>query len=125
MANTADEKISLGADLPGEPVSTAMQVIVPALGWLIPGAGHLLLKRWIRGGLLLVSIVAMRGSFWLITRLRPACLAPYRQASARRMTVSTVSPGANWATPMEMVMAPNMSPVDFFTSFLVSTVVRI
>src|SRR5450432_1847598 len=59
MANTADEKISLGADLPGEPVSPVMQVIVPALGWLIPGAGHLLLKRWVRGGLLLVSIVAM------------------------------------------------------------------
>lgn len=29
------------------------------LGWLIPGAGHLLQKRWIRGGLLFVSISAM------------------------------------------------------------------
>ena len=29
------------------------------LGWLIPGAGHLLQKRWIRGGLLLVSITSM------------------------------------------------------------------
>ena len=28
-------------------------------GWLIPGAGHFLLKKWIRGGLLLVSIVSM------------------------------------------------------------------
>ncbi len=28
-------------------------------GWLIPGAGHFLLKRWIRGSLLFVSIVSM------------------------------------------------------------------
>jgi hypothetical protein len=28
-------------------------------GWLIPGAGHLLQRKWIRGGLLMVSIVAM------------------------------------------------------------------
>jgi hypothetical protein len=29
------------------------------LGWLVPGAGHLLQRRWIRGGLLFVSITAM------------------------------------------------------------------
>jgi hypothetical protein len=28
-------------------------------GWLIPGAGHLMLRKWVRGGLLMVSIVAM------------------------------------------------------------------
>lgn len=28
-------------------------------GWLIPGAGHFLLKKWIRGTLLFISIVAM------------------------------------------------------------------
>ncbi len=28
-------------------------------GWLVPGAGHFLLKKWVRGALLLVSIVAM------------------------------------------------------------------
>jgi hypothetical protein len=28
-------------------------------GWLIPGAGHFLLRKWIRGTLLFVSIVAM------------------------------------------------------------------
>jgi len=27
--------------------------------WLVPGAGHLLLRKWVRGGLLLVSIAAM------------------------------------------------------------------
>ena len=28
-------------------------------GWLIPGAGHFLLGKWIRGALLAVSIIAM------------------------------------------------------------------
>src|SRR5271169_5685714 len=28
-------------------------------GWLIPGAGHLLLKRWVRGALILGSISCM------------------------------------------------------------------
>ena len=28
-------------------------------GWLIPGAGHFLLRKWIRGTLLFVSIVAV------------------------------------------------------------------
>jgi hypothetical protein len=34
-------------------------VLAPALGWLIPGAGHLIQKRWLRGLLLMVSVVAM------------------------------------------------------------------
>ena len=28
-------------------------------GWLVPGAGHFLLHKWIRGGLLMISIVSM------------------------------------------------------------------
>jgi hypothetical protein len=36
-----------------------MSVVVPAVAWLIPGAGHLMQKRWIRGVLLMVSIVTM------------------------------------------------------------------
>jgi hypothetical protein len=38
---------------------TAMSVVAPAVGWLIPGAGHLLLRRWTRGALLLGSIGLM------------------------------------------------------------------
>ena len=38
---------------------TAMSVIAPAVGWLIPGAGHLIQKRWVRGLLILVCIFAM------------------------------------------------------------------
>jgi hypothetical protein len=36
-----------------------MSVLAPALGWLIPGAGHLIQKRWIRGFLLMGSVVTM------------------------------------------------------------------
>jgi hypothetical protein len=36
-----------------------MSVIAPAIGWLIPGAGHLIQKRWIRGLLLMFSVVTM------------------------------------------------------------------
>jgi hypothetical protein len=38
---------------------TTMSVVAPAIGWLIPGAGHLIQKRWIRGLLLMGSIVIM------------------------------------------------------------------
>jgi hypothetical protein len=42
-------------------VATAgsMTYMAPAVAWLIPGAGHLIQKRWIRGFLLMGSIVAM------------------------------------------------------------------
>ena len=36
-----------------------MAVLAPAVGWLIPGAGHMIQKRWIRGALLFISIVTM------------------------------------------------------------------
>jgi hypothetical protein len=55
MANSTTEKAKVA---PAETVSM-MSVIAPAVGWLIPGAGHFVQKRWIRGGLLFVSIVAL------------------------------------------------------------------
>lgn len=62
MANT---KTRTGAtaeldrpDAESQPM-TAMSIIAPAVGWFIPGAGHLIQKRWIRGLLLLVSIFAL------------------------------------------------------------------
>ncbi len=36
-----------------------MSVVAPVVAWLIPGAGHLIQKRWIRGVLLMVSVVTM------------------------------------------------------------------
>jgi hypothetical protein len=41
------------------PPFTAMSVIAPAVGWLIPGMGHIIQKRWIRGALLMLSVFAM------------------------------------------------------------------
>src|SRR5450631_880919 len=39
--------------------ASVMSVVAPAVGWLIPGAGHLIQKRWIRGALLMASVVTM------------------------------------------------------------------
>jgi hypothetical protein len=38
---------------------TAMGVGALVAGWLVPGLGHLIQKRWIRGVLILVSVVGM------------------------------------------------------------------
>lgn len=55
MANSTTEKAKAA---PAEPVS-AMAVLAPAVGWLIPGAGHMIQKRWVRGALLFISIVTL------------------------------------------------------------------
>jgi len=54
MANSTAEK----SKAQHEQVSM-MSVVAPAVGWLIPGAGHMIQKRWIRGLLLFVSIVTL------------------------------------------------------------------
>jgi hypothetical protein len=43
--------------LPGEKSSLPLMVLLA--GWLIPGAGHLLLGKWIRASLIFVSILGM------------------------------------------------------------------
>jgi hypothetical protein len=55
MANTTTDKAKMAEAAP----LTAMGVIAPAVAWLIPGAGHMIQKRWIRGGLLFISIVTL------------------------------------------------------------------
>ncbi len=55
MANTTTERAKVTQ---AEPVSP-MAVIAPAVGWFIPGAGHIIQKRWIRGALLFVSVVTL------------------------------------------------------------------
>jgi hypothetical protein len=55
MANSTTQKAKSAE---AEPL-TLMAVVAPAIGWLIPGAGHMIQKRWIRGGLLFVSIVTL------------------------------------------------------------------
>src|ERR1700758_617527 len=55
MANSTTEKTRAAQAQP----ASIMAVLAPALGWLIPGAGHMIQKRWIRGLLLFLSIVAL------------------------------------------------------------------
>ena len=42
-----------------DPAITPISIIAPVVGWLIPGAGHMVQRRWIRGGLLFVSVLGM------------------------------------------------------------------
>jgi len=61
MANsstTKDNPVPTATKTPEQSI-TMMSVVAPAIGWLIPGAGHLIQKRWIRGLLLMFSIVIM------------------------------------------------------------------
>jgi hypothetical protein len=55
MANSTTEKAKA---MPTATVSM-MSVLAPAVGWLIPGAGHIIQKRWIRGLLLFISIMTL------------------------------------------------------------------
>jgi len=54
MANSLTPKQSEASQ-----AASVMAVVAPAVGWLIPGAGHLIQKRWIRGLLLMASVGAM------------------------------------------------------------------
>jgi hypothetical protein len=58
----ADTPTSTTQSRPAAAPVTTMSIVAPALAWLIPGAGHFVQKRWIRGALLMISVVAM---FWL------------------------------------------------------------
>jgi hypothetical protein len=58
MANPTADKSKKTASAPEYPLTT-MAVVAPIVGWLIPGGGHFLLKRYGRGVLLLISVVAM------------------------------------------------------------------
>jgi hypothetical protein len=51
MANSTTAKTK-----PAAAPASVMSIVAPAVGWLVPGAGHLVQKRWIRGTLLFLSI---------------------------------------------------------------------
>jgi hypothetical protein len=59
MANSSlGKKTAADAQAPPQPISV-ISIVAPAVGWLIPGAGHLIQRRWIRGLLLMSSVVIM------------------------------------------------------------------
>ena len=59
MANSLKPAVAETPKPLATPASPSMSVIAPAIAWLIPGAGHLIQKRWIRGLLLMASITTM------------------------------------------------------------------
>jgi len=54
---TTNTEREIARHIPGEKSSVPMFALL--LGWLIPGAGHLLLGKWVRGLLLFAAIVSM------------------------------------------------------------------
>jgi hypothetical protein len=60
MANT---NTSTSDARPATPAasSASMAMLAPIIGWLIPGAGHLIQRRWIRGLVLMACVVTMFG----------------------------------------------------------------
>ena len=48
-----------GAIKPAQLKSGISPIMVLIAGWLVPGAGHLLLGKWVRATILAVSIIAM------------------------------------------------------------------
>jgi hypothetical protein len=55
MANAATTTPTTTTQYP----TTAFSLVVMAAGWLVPGAGHLIQKKWIRGILLMAAILTM------------------------------------------------------------------
>jgi hypothetical protein len=58
---TKVESIPDNAVTPVQPARplTAMAVISPIVGWLVPGLGHIIQRRWIRGALIAGSVFVM------------------------------------------------------------------
>lgn len=57
MANSTTARTK-AAPQTAQPTSM-MPILAPAIAWLIPGAGHIIQKRWIRGALLFISIATL------------------------------------------------------------------
>jgi hypothetical protein len=53
MANANTEAFDSPSELSG------LAVLAPLIGWLIPGAGHLIQKKWLRGFLLMICVLTM------------------------------------------------------------------
>ena len=53
--NTASPSTAAGNTASG----SSMAIIAPLAGWLLPGLGHFIQRRWIRGLLLMLSVFIM------------------------------------------------------------------
>jgi hypothetical protein len=41
------------------PRAGAISVVAPLAGWLVPGLGHIIQRRWVRGALIFVSVTIL------------------------------------------------------------------
>jgi hypothetical protein len=57
MATTAPTSVKPAQRIPGE--ASSFPLLVLLAGWLIPGAGHLLVGKWVRALLIFLSILGM------------------------------------------------------------------
>jgi len=58
MAKTTTDKAKQADVAPEYPLTT-QAIVAPIVGWLIPGGGHIMQKRYVRGGLLFAAVLSM------------------------------------------------------------------
>jgi hypothetical protein len=59
MANPQNTTTVPRTAIPGTASAGSMAIIAPVSGWLFPGLGHFIQRRWIRGLLLMLSVFIM------------------------------------------------------------------
>jgi hypothetical protein len=57
IANAAPQPVR--TPLAGTPQVSILSLVAPLAGWLIPGLGHIILKRWVRGSLIFISVTIL------------------------------------------------------------------
>src|SRR5271169_5965010 len=58
MANVQNTT-AMGSSKSGAATNSTMAIIAPLAGWLLPGLGHFIQRRWIRGLLLMLAVFVM------------------------------------------------------------------
>src|SRR5262245_8059429 len=115
--------VGVGQPVALKPQSNAMTTAACVGGLLVPGLGHLLLGRWVRGALLLISVVLM---FILGLGMHGALAAPPGQGEL--ISFKTLNAFANAGAGLPYVIAlktgygegiPTAQTADYGWLFLV------
>jgi hypothetical protein len=121
--STQNFTVGVGQPLVLKPQSNAMTAASCVGGLLVPGLGHLLLGRWVRGALLLISVLLM---FVLGLGMHGALAAP--PGSGEWISFKTLNAFANAGTGLLYVIAlkagygagvPTAQTADYGWLFLV------
>ena len=59
MANIQNTTAAARTAKRGASTTSTMAILAPLAGWLLPGLGHLIQRRWIRGLLLMLAVFIM------------------------------------------------------------------